>query len=85
MQLYIGDEKCSLLRPEKELKGFCKVELAPNEEKEVNFTINANDLKFFDDNKQKWIAEPGIFKAYIAASSEDIRGVVVFEYSNIKL
>ena len=54
-------------------------------EKEVNFTINANDLKFFDDNKQKWIAEPGIFKAYIAASSEDIRGVVVFEYSNIKL
>ena len=34
--------------------------------------------------KQKWIAEPGKFKAYIAASSEDIRGVVEFEYSNIE-
>ena len=80
MQLYIGDEKCSLLRPEKELKGFCKVELAPNEEKEVKFTIDANDLKFFDDRTQKWTVEPGKFKAYIAAASDDVRGVLEFEY-----
>ena len=78
------DEKCSLLRPKKELKGFHKVELEPNEEKTIQFHIDINDLTFFDDSKQKWIAEPGKFKAYIAASSEDIRGVVEFEYSNIE-
>ena len=84
VQLYIEDEKCSLLRPKKELKGFHKVELEPNEEKTIQFHIDINDLTFFDDSKQKWIAEPGKFKAYIAASSEDIRGVVEFEYSNIE-
>ncbi|WP_300762178.1 glycoside hydrolase family 3 protein [uncultured Bacteroides sp.] len=84
VQLYIEDEKCSLLRPKKELKGFHKVELEPNEEKTIQFNIDINDLTFFDDSKQKWIAEPGKFKAYIAASSEDIRGVVEFEYSNIE-
>ena len=77
--MYIEDEKCSLLRPKKELKGFHKVELEPNEEKTIQFHIDINDLTFFDDSKQKWIAEPGKFKAYIAASSEDIRGVVEFE------
>ena len=84
VQLYIEDEKCSLLRPKKELKGFHKVELEPNEEKTIQFHIDINDLTFFDDSKQKWIAEPGKFKAYIAASSEDIRGVVEFGYSNIE-
>lgn len=80
VQLYIGDEKCSLLRPEKELKGFYKVELAPNEEKEVHFTIDANDLKFFDDRTRKWTVEPGKFKAYIAAASDDVRETLEFEY-----
>lgn len=79
VQLYIGDEKCSLLRPEKELKKFCKIELAPGETKDISFYITAEDLKFFDDRQQKWIAEPGKFKAYIAASSADIRGSVEFE------
>ncbi len=32
IQLYIGDEECSVLRPVKELKDFRKVQLLPNEE-----------------------------------------------------
>ena len=36
VQLYIGDEKCSLLRPQKELKGFQKVSLQPGEEKDFH-------------------------------------------------
>lgn len=78
VQLYIGDEKCSVLRPVKELKGFRKIELAPGEEKEVTFTIRAEALKFFDDKKHTWIAEPGKFKAYVAASSADVRYTLPF-------
>lgn len=78
VQLYIGDEKCSVLRPVKELKGFRKIELAPGEEKEVTFTIRAEALKFFDDKKHAWIAEPGKFKAYVAASSADVRYTLPF-------
>ena len=77
--LYVGDEKCSVLRPVKELKAFQKITLAPGEKKEVTFTITPDDLKFYDEAVDGWTAEPGKFKAYIGASSADIRGTVPFE------
>lgn len=80
VQLYIGDEKSSLPRPVKELKAFRKINLAPGEEKTVEFTISINDLKFFDDSKHEWVAEPGKFTAYIGASSADIRSSLEFEF-----
>lgn len=79
IQLYVGDEKCSVLRPQKELKHFAKVALQPGEEKMVTFTITPDDLKFYDETSSAWMAEPGKFKAYIGASSADVRGVVPFE------
>lgn len=80
VQLYIGDEKSSVPRPVKELKGFRKVELLPGEEKEVVFTITDDDLKFFDAAAHAWKAEPGKFKAYVAASATDVRATLTFEY-----
>lgn len=80
VQLYIQDEKSSLPRPLKELKGFKKITLAPGETKDVIFTITPEALKFFDDSKHEWIAEPGKFKAMIGASSTDIRSSVQFSY-----
>lgn len=80
VQLYIGDEKCSVLRPVKELKDFYKVELQPGEEQEVAFTVERDDLTFFDDERHEWIAEPGRFKIYIGRSSEDIEGTATFMY-----
>lgn len=79
VQLYIGDEKASVLRPVKELKGFDKITLAPGQEKTVTFTITPDDLKFYDEKTGSWIAEPGKFRAYIGASSTDIRATVPFE------
>ncbi len=80
VQLYIGDERCSLPRPLKELKAFKKIELAAGEEKTVDFTITEEDLKFYDPTQKTWIAEPGKFKIYIGASSEDIKSVLVFRF-----
>jgi len=79
VQLYLGDEKCSVLRPLKELKAFQKLELAPGEEKLVPFTISLDDLKFYDEAKQDWKAEPGKFKVYIGSSSTDIHQTTEFE------
>ena len=79
VQLYIGDDKASVVRPAKELKGFKKVSLNPGETKTVKFTISANDLKFYDETKGEWIAEPGTFKAYIGASSADIKAALPFK------
>jgi beta-glucosidase len=79
VQLYIGDEKASVARPVKELKAFDKINLLPGEEKQVNFTISIDDLKFYDENKKDWVAEPGKFNVYIGSSSTDIRSIVDFE------
>ena len=79
VQLYISDLKSSLPRPTKELKGFEKVRLAPGETKTVKFTVTPEALKFFDDRKHEWVAEPGKFKALIGASSTDIRQSLNFE------
>lgn len=78
VQLYISDDKASVLRPVKELKGFRKVFLQPGETQEVTFTVDADDLKYFDDKKHEWVAELGSFKALIGSSSADIRAKVPF-------
>ncbi|NVK94522.1 glycoside hydrolase family 3 C-terminal domain-containing protein [Bacteroides sp. L10-4] len=79
VQLYVGDDKCSVLRPVKELKRFAKIALAPGEEKNVTFTLTPDDLKYYDEASAAWKYEPGKFKAYVCASSADVRGVVPFE------
>ena len=78
VQLYIHDVEASVDRPVKELKGFDKVYLEPGQTKTVEFVIDRDALSFFDAEKHEWVAEPGEFKALIAASSEDIRGEVSF-------
>ena len=78
VQLYIGDDKCSVDRPVKELKGFQKISLAPGETKTVDFCITLKDLQFYDEATHAWKAEPGKFKAYIGASELDIRAIVPF-------
>jgi beta-glucosidase len=77
-QLYIGDEKASVLRPLKELKGFQKVTLQAGETAQVTFKITVDDLKFYDDTQSAWRAEPGKFRAYIGNSSTDIKSVTTF-------
>ena len=78
VQLYISDLKSSLLRPEKELKGFEKVYLEPGETKTVSITIDKGALSFFDDKKHQWIAEPGDFEALVGNSSSDIKSKLKF-------
>ncbi|PZU82972.1 MAG: glycosyl hydrolase [Chryseobacterium sp.] len=77
-QLYISDLKSSLPRPTKELKGFEKVYLNPEEEKEVSITIDKTALSYFDADKHQWVAEPGEFEALIGNSSDAIKTKVKF-------
>jgi beta-glucosidase len=57
VQLYVGDEKCSVVRPLKELKKFAKVALNPGEEKLITFTLTPDDLKFYDEASGDWKVE----------------------------
>lgn len=73
VQLYLRDEKSSLIRPEKELKKFAKVMLEPGQHKQVHFTLTGRDFSYFDPRRKMWIAESGYFNIQLGASSRDIR------------
>ncbi len=68
VQLYIRDLVGSCTRPLKELKGFQKIYLNPGEKRRVQFTINEDDLKFYNADLV-WTAEPGVFHVFVGASS----------------
>jgi beta-glucosidase len=72
VQLYICDEVSSVIRFDKELRGFERIYLAPGETKTVHFTLSPEKLQMLDRN-MKWIVEPGWFKIMIGSSSVDIR------------
>ncbi len=78
VQLYIGDDKASVLRPVRELKGFVKLSLEPGATSAAEFVITRDDLKFYDESSHAWVDEPGTFKACVAASSADIKSTVPF-------
>ncbi|MFZ5881718.1 MAG: glycoside hydrolase family 3 C-terminal domain-containing protein [Chloroflexota bacterium] len=73
VQVYVHDQKSTLVRPEKELKGFAKVELQPGETKSVSVKLDFRAFAFYHPKHNQWITEDGGFDLLIGASSADIR------------
>lgn len=72
VQLYVRDVLSSVTNYEKNLRGFERVTLLPNEQKVISFTLRKSDLILLNED-QKWVVEPGEFHVMIGASSEDIK------------
>lgn len=72
VQLYVRDINSSVIRPEKELKGFEKVELNPGEEKEVIFTLDNRAFAYYNVDIKDWHVESGEFEILIGKSSRDV-------------
>ncbi|MGA2853261.1 MAG: glycoside hydrolase family 3 C-terminal domain-containing protein [Verrucomicrobiota bacterium] len=72
-QLYVHEENPSLMRPEKELKGFKKVFLQPGETQTVSIPLDLRALAYFDPAKAGWVAEAGDYQIQIGSSSRDLR------------
>jgi beta-glucosidase len=70
VQLYLSDlYRSEVTPPVKELKGFQKITLAPNESQVVNFKLNLRDLSYIG-RKGDRVAEPGVFKIQIDKLSD---------------
>lgn len=76
VQLYVSDPVCSVLRPEKELKGFEKIFLKPGETKTVEMQVKVADLAFYDELKKSWNAEAGEYILQLGNSSRNISKTV---------
>ena len=78
VQMYIRDKVSSVTRPVKELKGFQRLTLAPEETKTVALEIAPEHLAFYDID-MNYVVEPGEFEIMIGNSSrdEDLQKIVL--------
>ncbi len=56
----------------KELKGFQKVFLQPNEDKVVTIQLDRFATSFWDETECAWLSEAGIYKISVGSSSDRI-------------
>jgi beta-glucosidase len=75
-QLYIHAANSSVLRAVKELKGFKKITLEPQEKQTVVFTLPLKDLRYYNTMSGAFVLESGSFGNFdvmVGSSSRDIR------------
>jgi beta-glucosidase len=69
VQLYIHDPVASISQPVRRLQGFERVTLAAGQTKTVSFTLNRNDVGFYN-NSGKFVVESGQIDVYVGDSSK---------------
>ena len=73
VQMYVKRLNSAVERPIKELRGFQRITLQPNETRTVRLPLKATDLTFWDAGKQSFVVEPGSVGIMLGASSADVR------------
>jgi beta-glucosidase len=73
VQLYVKDLQSTVFRPDKELKGFAKVELAAGQERTVTIELNPRAFAYYNPERSDWQVEAGTYQILVGASSRDLR------------
>lgn len=71
VQVYVRDVDSTVYRPDKELQGFAKVNLAPGQSVDVEITLDERSFAFYDVDEERWRIEDGEFEIVVARSSAD--------------
>ena len=71
-QIYISQIEPKIYKPNKELKEFVKIELSPNEEKEIAVKLNRKSFEYYNTETKSWKIEEGTYQIQIGKSSRDI-------------
>jgi beta-glucosidase len=69
-ELYVSDPSAKAERPERELKGFAKVRLAPGETRHVTLALDARSFSYWSESAHGWVIDPGKFVVRVGDSSE---------------
>ncbi|WP_079912310.1 glycoside hydrolase family 3 C-terminal domain-containing protein [Paenibacillus sp. 32352] len=84
VQVYVRDLKSSVIKADKELKGFAKVELAPGETKSVQIELNERAFAHYVEHLSRFEVESGEFQILVGASCRDIRLTETVEFINAR-
>ena len=71
IQVYLSDKTQDIFKANKELKGFCKVFLEPEEEKEVTIQLNKRAFSHYDVRSKAWEVLSGTYEIYVGTSLVD--------------
>ena len=69
VQLYIHQKYGNDSRPMRELKGFERITLRPNEMKTVSFKLGPDELRYWSTSAGKWVQDAAIFDLWVGADS----------------
>src|SRR4029079_7387560 len=69
VQLYLHGPVASISQPVRRLRGFERVTLAPQQSRQVTFTLDRSDFGFYD-NDGDFVVEPGQIEVYAGDSSQ---------------
>lgn len=69
---YLGNSSFGFARPEQELRGFSKVELAPGEEKQVTFLLDDRMFSVWDEACNDFRKIGGDYELRVGGSSRDL-------------
>ncbi|MDF1550153.1 MAG: glycoside hydrolase family 3 C-terminal domain-containing protein, partial [Bacteroidales bacterium] len=72
VQVYVGMPNSKVERAQKELKAFKKVLLEKGISKNVELTINVDNLAFYDESVSDWNLEKGEYIIYVGNASDNI-------------
>lgn len=72
-QLYISLPNSSVIRPVKELKGFCRVCLNAGEQRRIQIPFDEYSFRYFETLSCHFEIEPGDYQIMVGSSCEDIR------------
>ncbi len=73
VELYVRHLKSAVERPARELRGFRRVTLAPNETKTVEIPLTADSLRYWDVGRKGWVLESGDVELMVGESSADVK------------
>ena len=70
IQLYLHEHDCKLKRPEKELRDFVKLDIAPGESKLAEFTLKREDFAVYNDSLHRWCVQADRYDLLLNISAE---------------
>lgn len=73
VQVYVRHVDAAVSRPERELKAFAKVAVAPKESAHVEFDLDRRAFAYWDDHAHEWVAAAGDYVISAGESSRDLR------------
>lgn len=73
VQVYVGNNASAVFKPEKELRGFTRIDIPAGESRSTSISFPLTDLAYWDTALHGWVLENGEYQVQMAASAADVR------------